>query len=505
MKMNNKIVIIGIDSLDPYILKKYLDKLPNFSKLIKESQTLISKSIFPIDTVPAWSSIFTGLNPDKHGVLYVYDIFDPKLDDLRKINVDMLKGKTFWDHVGKNGLRSVVIFPNLIYPAWKINGVMVSRSPIDRRRGSIETDIDIDTYPKEISKKYDIPKKLTSIWGGFPGKDKLKKWSSLGMDTLKKEEEIALSLYKNENWDLFFVYFSTLDIIQHRLWRFFDESDPIYVNNALSTIILEFYKKFDSIISEFASLRPDAQLIIISDHGHKTRPSKTVNINEYLRRYDHLVSRSDKRSIPGILRNTILAIANKFQIEHLLIDVISKNKVLLKTGKSIYSSSGGVDINESVAQLSTFAGIKSYSYGGIDINRNLVIDKKYEILRSNLIKSLSEIKNDKGDQIIKWISRREERFNGEYAEKLFPDIIFELKDEYAVGWDLYSDIFGKAYDHTVASGGHAKDAVFLMKNIPYKLRKTDVDIIDIMPTILDLADISYNEFDFDGKSIFVGD
>lgn len=39
--MENKLAIIGIDSSDPYVILKYRKELPNFSKLIDESPTLI--------------------------------------------------------------------------------------------------------------------------------------------------------------------------------------------------------------------------------------------------------------------------------------------------------------------------------------------------------------------------------------------------------------------------------------------------------------------------------
>ena len=85
---------------------------------------------------------------------------------------------------------------------------------------------------------------------------------------------------------------------------------------------------------------------------------------------------------------------------------------------------------------------------------------------------------------------------------MYPDIVFELKDDYGVGWDIYSDLYGKAYDHKVASGGHAKDAVFLIRNVNREVMKQDMNVVDVAPTILDLLGIDWRGFDFDGRSIF---
>lgn len=499
----NKVAIIGIDSLDPYLLKKYKSKLPTFSKLIDESPTFISKSIFPTDTVPAWSSIYTGLIPSKHGILYVYDVFDPNLSDLEKIDISILKGKTFWEKIAKKGKKPIIVYPNLIYPAWDGNGVMISRSPFDKKLDEINTEIEVDVYPKNIRKKHSIPKKMKNIYGGFPGKNRMNEWAEAGLKSLKKEHKIALSLFENEDWDFYFVYYNLLDIIQHRFWRFVDKSDPTYPGkNELENSIRDFYIEFDKIVSDFIDSKPDTQFIIMSDHGHKMRPVMTLNINEFLRRKNIVSTRKKKMSFKSKLRKVLLTIITKLHLEPIVISVMTRSKNLTKMGKSVYSLKDSIDEKDSKAFLSNFAGIKSYSYGGIEINRKMIGKKYVEQFIEDLIKQLSSIKDNSGKQIVKWISKREDAFPGKYSKDLFPDIVFELEKEYAVGWDLHSELFGTAYDHKVASGGHSKEAVFLLKNIDRKVKRKKINIVDTAPTVLDLMGIQMKEKDIDGKTIF---
>jgi len=47
-----KVAIIGIDSLDPHLILKYREELPNLSQLIDESPTFIARSVWPVDTIP---------------------------------------------------------------------------------------------------------------------------------------------------------------------------------------------------------------------------------------------------------------------------------------------------------------------------------------------------------------------------------------------------------------------------------------------------------------------
>lgn len=497
--MSNELLIIGIDSLDPHILLQYRNDLPTFSKLMDQSPTHISHSVFPTDTIPAWASIYTGLHPGNHGLLYVYDIFDPNLSDLRKVDVARIKGRTFWDYANNEGLHAVLVHPMMLYPAWPISDIMVSRSPIDRRTDWIHTEIDVDVYPRNIRDKYSIPKTYTGLWGGFPGFKQLEEWVQLGRKTLEAEQRLGLELLRNERWDLFFIYFSALDIIQHRLWRFFDTSDPLYRKNQFSTVIVDYYKHLDSIVGSFIAERPDVQLIVLSDHGHRSRPMMTVNINEYLRMHNVLVPRQQRKLIN--LRTILLEIINRLGIEHVVMKLVVKSPRLTQASKSIYSSGGSIDQEKSTAFLSTFAGIKSYPDGGIEMQKEDLSALEYERLRDVLIGWLEALTTAQGERVTRWARRREDLYPGTFTAELYPDIVFELQPQYGVGWDVHSDLFGKAYDHPVASGGHAPEAVLLMRNIDRNVARTDISLMDVAPTIVDLFGIDLSRCEFDGFSI----
>ena len=503
--MEKNLIIIGIDSLDPYILKRLGTKLPFFSTIIDSNDVITSESVFPVDTIPAWMTIFTGLNPDRHGVFYVYDIFDYGFSDLSKISIEEIREKTFWHAAGTRGYKPLVIFPLLFYPPSMQNGIMVSKSPIEERIDQMKSRRSLLTYPREIQGKNDLPNSCETLYGGFPGVNQLQEWTDLGKNLLYKEEEVAIRLAKNEDWDLLFVYFDTLDIIQHRLWRFFDKDDPIYPGETtLEKIIPEFYLQFDSICKRFSNLFPDATLMIISDHGHKSRPIKTVNINEYLRREQLLQIRKKnlETRIKKSIGNILLEVTSKLDIEHLLIRIVGTSGQLTGISKSLYSSSGIIDKENSRAFLSTFAGIKSYSHGGIEINRRLISENEIQKLKSDIIKILLNMRNEEGTRMMKWARSREEMFTGEYTTRIYPDIIFEMLDDYGTGWELNSELSGRSYDHKVASGGHAKEGTFLIANQKKKISTRRIRLADIYPSVMDILEIQPSKDDLDGVSIF---
>jgi predicted AlkP superfamily phosphohydrolase/phosphomutase len=498
-----KLLIIGIDSLDPYVLMENRTHLPTFSKLIAESPTLLSKSVFPVDTIPAWASINTGLRPGNHGLLYVYDIFDPTLSDLQKLNIDEVKGKTYWDLLSAKGYRCAIVFPQLMYPPWDVNGVMVAVSPVERRIDWISTELDVDACPKTAMAKYAIPHTLRGLWGSFPGIKHLEDWVALGKEVVEAEQKIAMSLCQNESWDLFFVYLNILDVIQHRLWRFFDEHDPTYPGiTAFKGTILDYYRTIDSFVREFVDAYPDASVFVLSDHGHHSRPAQTVNINKFLKDTGYTASKGHRMWVLSRVQKSILDVSNKLNIEHVLIRIMAKSERLTKTGKSVYSSAGSIDRTKSRAFLSNFAGIKSYSFGGIEINRDAVSKTEYNVIRNELIAALSELRSPAGVPLMQWVKAREDVDSGRFSERMYPDILFELGDGYGVGWNLDSSLYGKAKDHQVASGGHNKDAVLLLRNVDRSVRDGVVSILNVAPSILDLFEIDWQVLDLDGVSIF---
>ena len=240
----------------------------------------------------------------------------------------------------------------------------------------------------------------------------------------------------------------------------------------------------------------------MSDHGHHMRPAKTININEYLRRRGYLVPQGANTSLKNQLRRIALEIANKLDIEHSLIKLLARSKKITQVSKSIYSSSGSIDREKSTAFLSTFAGIKSYSHAGIEINKELVSDTERSTIASKLKEVLLELKTPQGDNAVVCFKQRDELRGGDHRDEIYPDLLFELQSDFGVGWELHSDLFGKAYDHNVASGGHFKDATFLITGTRKETKRDDIGILDTAPTVLDLLGLNWRNFRFDGQSIF---
>jgi hypothetical protein len=75
-------------------------------------------------------------------------------------------------------------------------------------------------------------------------------------------------------------------------------------------------------------------------------------------------------------------------------------------------------------------------------------------------------------------------------------------DGYGVGGELYASLYGKLHDHKVASGGHNRDAVLLLRDIDREVKDEVPSIINVAPSILELFDVDWKERCLDRRSIF---
>ncbi len=68
MKPLKKVIVIGLDGLEPKIVKPMLDSgdLPNLARLWKQGGYSRVQTTYPAQTPVAWSTFLTGTNPGAH-------------------------------------------------------------------------------------------------------------------------------------------------------------------------------------------------------------------------------------------------------------------------------------------------------------------------------------------------------------------------------------------------------------------------------------------------------
>jgi len=481
---NRTILVIGIDGLDPILLSKWKSDLPNFRNLIENEPKIELTSTYPVDSVPVWASIYTGLTPANHGILHEMDYFN-HIQNNKYIESSFLSGKTFWDFAGKHGKKVCIINPFLAYPPWKVNGIMVS-GPVFSRGNSL-------AYPDHIFDKHNPPH-LGGIVERYPSRNELSGFYEKLEKITRDRSRFALEMLQDCEWDLAFVCFIALDGIEHFFWRYFDEQDPTYPGiTSYKNTIKNFYILFDEILGRFFALDPKT-IIVLSDHGHGMRNTKLVNINRVLMENNVLTANSVKATVHGRIISKSIGLIRRNSILHYL-----SGKIIRKFPRVRTLKTSGINLEKSQAYVLELGGRKPF--GGVCISANIK-DSDYESFRKYLIEKIRDIKDpETGEELIKWICKREELYKGIYENK-YPDIVFELKDPYGINWDIHDELISFNKSHEIISGGHKRKAVFLINSKSNRsISRKSITSVDIAPTILSLLNIK-DDFGLDGSSIF---
>ncbi len=440
-----KVHIIGIDGLEPSILEKYESDLPNFRKVKENGILCKTNSIFPVDSVPAWETIFTGLNPAQHGIIRGLDYVE-SISDFEKNNNFDIKGNSFWDRISDKNKKCLIVNPFLAYPAWPINGTMIS--------GPVFVEGGISKFPKDAECKQEA-------YGGYKAMKvgKLKEDLATALNDMKIIWKDFQNLSAKDNYDLLFVTFTQLDRIQHYTWRFFDENDPLHEKDPfLSELIKETMLFLDSCIGMvLEKMDDDDQLVIISDHGFGRRPYTLVNFNELFRQNGLLkineASNNVKSKIKQKIRNTAIKTLSTLKILDIVSGIAKKSPTLSKYKKSDFL----IDKENSLCYVDDLFSGKN-PYCGFNFGKKMK-NESDEVQQEVIEKIKIIFKNNTDLPKINWVKTSKELYSGAYYER-YPDICMEMEPNYGVEFDMFTDILTKSVTHYKISGGHRNPGTF---------------------------------------------
>lgn len=472
--MKKKLIIIGVDGFDPDLIWRWRNELPALKGLIESGSFNPISSVFPPDSIPAWASIYTGKDPSEHGIIDSINYLDKEKFENIQIDQFELTGKTFWDKLSGNSKSVCIINPFICYPAWDVNGLMLSGPSLNEGPPSISGKFLFDV--REVPHLGGIPH--------FPTKDELNEFIEFNKKNTLDVAQLGHKLFSNKDWDLFFIYFLTLDRIKHFLWRYCDETDPTYPGeNEFNGTIKEFYKLYDEIIGKFLNYKSkDKSVMIISDHGHQKRCTKVFNINEFFRQNKWLMIPYKEKGVRSKvalekLKVFVLHAMDKYNCQ----DIVFKFVRFIPNRKALKKSSYIIDKKQSLCFASEFCSTNPA--GGIELNRQ-AIEKQglnYDSFVEEVIGSLRKIKDPSTeDTIFDWVDKRDSLFTGKYREK-FPPVLFNLKEEYGTNWNLFTELISVNVTHKKISGGHRKKGVFLFDK---PVNNTPLQITDLNDFVL---------------------
>lgn len=461
--MRDPLIVLGVDGLDWGYVNEHRAELPN---LASWPVLNLLPSILPPDSIPAWTTIFTGEPPGEHGILDSIDYLSKRPEAAAESAARALPHRTFWDEAGRRGKRVCVVNPFMAYPAWNVNGVMVA--------GPVFVSGEVSVTGINGAELGDVPE-LGGIVA-FPTPRTMSRFVKSTLEATEEQAEFGMRLLQRVRPDLFFLNILTVDRMQHFAWRFTDAGDPTFPGpNRHSRAILDAYRSIDAMAARYARV---GRVIIVSDHGHGRRCTKMVFLDEVLRRSGLVAERSTAPRLlspPFLLERTkrlVLDATYRFGFETPAYRVARR----LPGRKAIKQSTFSTNVDQSTARTSRLFGRNRF--GGVELRDDT------PATRERVRAALGAVRDpDVGDDLFEWIADRETVVSGARIDR-YPSLLFMLKPGYGVDFGIYGQIIGPDVNHRRVSGGHTQDGIFAA-SFPLDLAPARLD--DIYQTVLRLV------------------
>ena len=511
-----RLLILGLDGatfdlIDPWIQN---GDLPNLKALIERGSRAELRSTTPPMTFPAWSTMMTGLNPGGHGIFDFTQRMEGKYG-VEFINASHRGAPTLWKLLSQAGLRVGVMGLPTTYPPEPVNGFMIAGfdSPVT-------TGIDDSfVYPpglyqqiKENAAEYRINDFQEVNIG--PGWHRL---ALAGMEsTIQDRLKIAKYLLESQHPDCMAVLFGESDTVGHHFWSFFDPDSPRHLkvaNKELAGAIRRIYILLDEALGDLVAALPDANFIVLSDHGFGGSGDQILFLNRWLDSQGYL-SFAEKVSAKEKAFRWAKELGLRLTPRRLQEQLFRQGSGRLAGRVESQSRFGGIDWETTQAYSE-----ETNSLPAIWINlhgrepNGQVKPGDYEKIREEIVEALHRWRNPLTKKaIIRRAWKREELYSGAYIDRA-PDIILELALDEGYSYTCLSsqghpgpamirlsqsDYLGSKGKSM--NGSHRPNGILILAgpDITPGTEIQDPNLADIAPTILALLGIP-NPVRMDGR------
>jgi len=522
---HRKTFILSIDSgcwdyLDPLLDQ---GRMPNLERLIRQGSRGVLESTMPPITPVAFASFITGLNPGKHGI---FDWAVRQGRGFQSASAVSRRGTPFWRYLNAQGVRVGLLNIPMTYPpqpldGFLIAGIVVPRSArdftyprslleaIEQRHGPYEVEISRrlasprnQVDPGESANPSIGEPGSAAAHGGDP-EAYLRAW----LEQERRQTDIALELIDEYQVDVLAFNYVSLDRLNHFASCF------EHVERALENV--------DAQIGRFMERFPEANYIIMSDHGSR-RIRGAFLLGKWLAEHGYLRYGEQNLRIPRHEVNFVLA--RLFQ-EHygwrgageriarrllggllqvfppVLLEPLWKRLAAQAPDAFAYRFTSRVDWPRTQVYARSPNGPLFINLRGRDEHGWVRPGRQYEAIREAVIADLRRVRDPfTGEPLFQRIYRREELYQGEAAAEA-PDIIL---DPYGSSCDLIVDNSPQAFhfvNRLTRFGDHSHDGLFVLSGPDFARLpggEHRASILDIPATLLHLYNVPIPE-NFDGR------
>jgi len=513
-----KLLILALDGLDPNLLERWRERLPNLSALAERGAFRPLASTVPSMTFPAWSTFLTGVNPGEHGI-FDFTARIPGRFELRFLNATRRRLPTFLRLASEQGLRVGSVGLPTTYPPEPLSGYQISGfdTPLPSKADTSYV------YPRELGDR--INRELGGYYFGNFNESRIgANWHRRVLvkllEGIERKKDLFDFLQQESSVDVLLLHVGETDTVGHHFWSFYDRKSPRYIQSAdqhLSDAILAVYQAADELVGHARKLLQPQTTIVISDHGMGGTSDRMIYLNRFLARCGLLrFSKSDSRSRwMGTLKNWGLKwIPYRFQQQ-----IFRVAGGRLAAGVESIQRFGGIDWSRTLAyseELNYFPSI--YLNRAEREPHGIVQPAEVEQVADQIRSALLSWKDPlSGSPVVKAVHRREEVYSGSETVHA-PDLILELNQpdgySYALGRSTsragirqpadFKRLDPKEYlgrKGGTMNGSHRRLGTLIIRSddsIPPL--PDDVSLLDLAPTILDLLQLDIPDW-MEGKSL----
>ncbi len=491
----NKVLVLGLDGATFDLIKPWAaaGHLPTLKRIMEQGAHGSLRSTVPPMTGPAWTSFATGVNPGKHR-LYDWIARDAEAYTFSPVTALDCDAPTLYSLLSEAGRRVCALNIPMTYPPMRVNGVMVSGIPAPSTKVTF-------TYPKHLHHEI-----VNAVGDYILYPDPGQAYSDSGIDAflerLYRTTDLRLKtldyLRGREAWDFAMVVFNGTDTISHAMWKFMDQTHPLYDPAKAAkygNAIRDYYCYLDEKLAPIVDgLGDDTTLIVMSDHGFGPF-HKFIHVNNWLLQEGFMavhqgLSTKLKHSLfrRGFSPMNVYDTLMRMGLGALKREVVrGQGQGLLKT---FFLSFEDIDWQRTQAYSLGNVGQIYLNVAGREPHGCVQPGAEYEQVREAIIARLAELRDpETGEAIAEHIYRREEIYQGPHLDKA-PDIVFLPKRLEYFGFGEYE--FGS---HQIVeamrrgiSGTHRMNGVFMAYGAAIRPGATveNASLYDLAPTILRL-------------------
>ncbi len=502
-----KALLIGIDAGCLPVFDRLIedDVIPNIQSICENGAVGPLTSQIPPWTPSAWPSMYTGVNPGKHGT---FGFVDYDGYDWHVVSADHVREHAMWTLLEEHDLSSVVVNVPVTHPPDEIDGAIIPgfigpEHPDSHPAGILDDVID------EIG-EYRVYPKYERDDQEWTDDEKMEEYTSL----VRMHGEAFRYLEGEFEPDFGFVQFQKTDTVFHEFLGDWEKVKQVYA---------EADRQVGKLLAECDA----EQVFLASDHGMGPYDKQEFRVNEFLHDEGYVETTQGGKGMPSWnpIRSQLREGENEETwepniFERFAATIAKHGFTASRVGKSLRSI--GLDslikpyVPDNVARTASeqvdFPASTAYMRArvelGVRINlqgrepEGIVPKSEYEDVRSELIDLLAGVQTPEGEPMFETVAPREEYYNGEFTESSV-DIVTVPKDfEYFISAQLQGEQFGPPTE----PWNHKLDGVFaaMGEGIDESASLEDAHLYDVAPTIMAAMGIQYSER-MDGRVLPVVD